>query len=228
MSFIIDEKKDIDPHGFTDVYIALIPQSVGKRTLVPLTREQELDGIKCERLRREKYYAWRLLEYAAEHSLGIDMDKLSPSKDKSGRWNSLICDFSISHTSDAVAVAISSHRVGVDIEELKTPRHPRFADRTLTERELAVYRALEGTEREEYLIRAWCGKEAVFKSLCEDAFIPSSIDTEATDISHKETIANNTIMSDCLAISSKKYVLSVFYDKDHKPRMFADVDLSED
>lgn len=209
---------------FTDVYIAPLPDRIGALPLFPKEREDELFGIANEKVKREKYYVWRLLEYAAVNSLGVSMDRLAPKKGSSGRWTSPICDFSLSHGGGAVAVAISSHRVGVDIEELCAPRHARLAERTLTSGELAEYRTLSDADREGYLITAWSGKEAVFKSREESAFVPSSIDASA--LRSADSSANEyTLISNCLIIYRKKCVLSLFHRAKNKLRVFKDVDL---
>ena len=71
-----------------DVYFSEILDSVKLTGLYPPMREKEIAGVSNERVRREKYCAWRLLEYALERSLGLKIEKLEFAKEKSGRWTS--------------------------------------------------------------------------------------------------------------------------------------------
>ena len=52
-----------------DVYIAKLPEIELNEPLACLERQIEIDGVANERARREKYYVWRLLEYAIKAAL---------------------------------------------------------------------------------------------------------------------------------------------------------------
>ena len=87
------------PVGYTHVYVAPLPdREVGEPLGITL-RDEEIARITNDHLRREKYYAFRLLELAARDSLGLTLEQLSLTKDNTGRWLSPICDISISHSS---------------------------------------------------------------------------------------------------------------------------------
>jgi phosphopantetheinyl transferase len=69
---------------------------------------------------------------------------------------------SVAHTDGvAVAVAACEGTVGVDVERLAAPP-PGFATAAFGADELEE---LPGERREEWLLRAWCAKEAVAKAL---------------------------------------------------------------
>ena len=200
--------------SFTHVYLVPLPETLDFSALGYPPRDEELSAVMSPKVRLEKYSVFRLLEYAARASLGVTLEQLAPTKGECGRWYSPICDFSLSHSKDAVAVAISTSRVGVDIEKLKEPRSLRFPERILTNEELSVYGSLPEQERKGYLISAWCCKEAVFKALGESSFIPSSIDTLNPAATLSEELQEHKLSSDCLEINGEKYAISVFSHKD--------------
>ena len=48
--------------------------------LVPKERQQEVEGCKNERVRREKYLVWKLLAKATKQGLNLDFDNLNFTK----------------------------------------------------------------------------------------------------------------------------------------------------
>lgn len=162
---------------FTHVYIAKMPEEVGNASeIYPEFRKEYIESAKHCEVRRSRFYVWRLLEAALRKSLGIDIKNLAFSVD-SGRWSTPECNFSLSHGGGYIAVALSSEPVGVDIEPISERRSERFAERILSEEELKEYKNTPTDMRKDYLISAWTKKEAIFKSLNKDAFIPQKIDT---------------------------------------------------
>ena len=69
-----------------DLYIAHIPDTPPTGELFPPERAREVNEIQSERAKKEKYYAWRLLEYALARSLGLDAKNLAFFKDENGKW----------------------------------------------------------------------------------------------------------------------------------------------
>ena len=156
----------------TYVYVAEIPNGELKE-LYPKERQLEIKHTKNEKLKREKYYVWRLLEYALAESFGKSISELEFTKHKSGRWSTPFCEFSISHTDGVVAVAISNETVGVDVEVIKPRHNDKTAERIMTAEEYNKYQNLPESERTEFFLSVWTRKEAVFKSLHLDSFVPS-------------------------------------------------------
>jgi len=71
---------------------------------------------------------------------------------------------SLSHKDDvAVAVAGISGNVGVDVERLRELK-PSFESAAFSEKEKSLVDNLGATERNEWLLRFWCAKEAVGKA----------------------------------------------------------------
>lgn len=180
-----------------DVYIAVLPIEESCTPLCCVERQAEIDGISNERVRREKYYVWRLLEYAVKNSLGADASRFCFTKGKNGRWLCEGFEFSLSHSGDALAVAISDKAVGVDIERIRVKSSDRMAKYILTQNEFKEYDLIELENREEWLIQKWCEKEAIFKSQNKESFIPSEIET-----------ANFYSCLKTLLLQNEKYILA--------------------
>ena len=150
-------------NNFTHVYLAQIPNGE-LRNVYPEERQAEIELTKNAKLKREKYYVWRLFEYALFESFGQNISELEFTKHKSGRWSTPFCEFSLSHTDGVVAVAISNEPVGVDIEVIKPRHNDKTAKRVMAEDEYGKYQSLSEAEREEFFFSVWTSKEAIFKS----------------------------------------------------------------
>lgn len=161
-----------------DVYLATLPDREIGEPLRCALRQQEIDGLTNERVRREKYYVWKLLAYGLERSLGIKIADCAFTKDESGRYMTDGVEFSLSHSKNALAVAVSRAPVGVDIEPIKQERCEELAARAMTERELATFREAPEGERPLRFTKAWTAKEALFKASHGQRFEPASWNTE--------------------------------------------------
>ena len=77
-------------------------------------REEFVFSIKDENRKKQSFFVWKLLEYAL-NDLGV---KSSAFDFDNGRWFLINNEvyFSLSHSLDMVAVAISGDFIGVDIE----------------------------------------------------------------------------------------------------------------
>lgn len=179
-----------------DVYIAEIPQDAKIGSISHEEREKEIEDCGSEKVKREKYYAWKLLEYAAEHTFGKKLQKLSLYKNGNGKWECEDFCFSLSHSHSAVAVALSRKSVGVDIEYI-APMKAEIANKILTEREKEEFLALS-EDKNAFLLEKWTQKESVFKALNAPAFHPARIET-----------ADESVQTQTVEIANEKYLLSV-------------------
>ena len=192
---------------FLDIYVTTVCDPLVEYHVLHETRDKELCAISNERVKREKYSAWLLLERAVKESLGLSMDEAELTKDKSGKWISPHFYLSISHCTSLVTVAISHAPVGIDIELLGKERPVTFAKKNLNQRELDDYFALGEGERDEFLLTRWCAKEAIFKKDGGALFIPSSVDSYS-----------QSIISKTFSYGFEKYAAVVSTDTDIKPR----------
>lgn len=198
-----------------DVYVAPLPKGRGRGILYPPARMKEVDVCTHEQVKRQKYYAWKLLEYALERSFGYTIAELSFEKDERGKWTSPACFFSLSHSENALAVAVSGVSVGVDIE-LVRPQKNRFIQKVLTKEETEVFYTLPDSEQTDYLIGKWSEKESVFKSLDLPRFQPSKIQTGEYTLERKK-----------ITLSGETYMLSVAGDIS-AVRFFENISLAEE
>lgn len=175
---------------YIDIYIAEVQKSFNFTPVFPKERENEINAVSNERVKREKYSAWRLLEYALFSSLGISTENAEIFKDENGKWLSPKCEFSISHSGTAVAVAISHAPVGIDVEPLGISLPESFAKKKLTDVELSLYISLNDEEKNEFLLTRWCIKEAIFKKGGGLAFCPSKISSEEKNLFEKRFSLN--------------------------------------
>ena len=165
------------------VYIRSMPFDVADEEIYPIERNNEIMACCSEKVRREKYYVWKLLEVAIEDYLGVKITELT--FEKNGRkWVCNKCYFSLSHSKDVVAVGISNYPIGVDIQYVETISN-------ISSKILA-----DGEDGD--LLELWCKKEALYKAGNDIDFIPSKINTIGMDVSCER-----------LSIADQPYILSV-------------------
>ena len=198
-----------------DVYTCAIPCELEMTPLYPESRQAELDSVSNIRVKTEKWCAWKLLEYALERSLGVKMKQTEFEKNENGKWTSEKCFFSISHSDEAVAVAVSRKPVGVDIESHLPSQNDRFADKILNENERALYDSTADEAREHFLLEKWTAKESLFKKDGTLAgFIPKEQDTLSGGL---RTLSAK--------VGGKSYTLSVATDTPKSLRIYENIDL---
>ena len=191
------------------VYVAKLPKESFTEPLLCIERQREVDGISNEKAQREKYYVWRLLEYAIKNSLGADASRLCFTKGKNRKWSCEGFEFSLSHSGDALAVAISDMAVGIDVEKIRVRKAERMVEYMLTQDERTEYESVSENARDEWLIGKWCAKEAIFKSQNKDVFSPSKIETSEFFCEQRS-----------FEIECEKYILAVASDKFQDVKIF--------
>lgn len=184
--------------GPAEVFIACLPDRDADGSLFPPERQLEVMAKKNLQMRKESYFAWRLFELAALRVTGQSPDELGLKK-VNGRWSAENIDFSISHSGGAIAVAISSDAVGVDIEPLSSGDDgERIARRFFNKDEIALYLSSAPEMRRETFLRIWTAKEAIFKSRAELAFAPSDVDSRS-----------KSVYTEVVSLAECDYVVSV-------------------
>ena len=208
------KKKRITPRKkapFVDVYFAKLPDTPPTSPVLCAARQAEIEGTANERLRREKHYVWRLLCYGLEKSLGLCEADLTFTKEEHGAWTVNGAEFSLSHSKNLLAVAVSLSPVGIDAECV-APHRKEIADKLFTEAEREALDALPADLQERFFITTFTGKEALYKQ-AKGALPLSLLDTTATPLKTGElTVAGNT------------YLWTLATDTPHAVRIF---DLTE-
>lgn len=199
-----------------DVYIAALPENEEMGDLECDVRREEIAAISNERVRREKYFVWKLLCYALERSFGMRGKRLEFVKESYGGWSVGNAYVSLSHSKGALAVAVSRSTVGIDIEHLHSPRGKNIAEHIMNEEELESFKLTPAEQKEERLIEIWTAKEAIFKSKHIASFIPKENDTLSA-----------SFKTSTIVIDDVKYVWSVATTTPERIRIFSDIDLTK-
>ena len=176
------------------IFIAKLPHDAVqpwlKTPIYPPERQAEILACASEKVRKEKYFVWKLLELALWEACGKRLQELTFSKSEHGKWHCDGAEFSLSHSENAVCVAVvhwknsylqadgtssydSEFAIGVDLQRIKTVRADGLATKILTEAELGEYHALDEREKNAFLIHAWAKKESLFKAFGEKGFFTS-------------------------------------------------------
>ena len=114
------------------------------------------------------------MEEAIEALWGVPARKVRFRREEGGRWVSDVSCFSLSHSGNLVAVALSKHPVGVDVEKADPERFAAIPpERLYTERELA---GAKGNAPD--ALKSWTLKEALYKMEGEGGFVPNKTETE--------------------------------------------------
>lgn len=162
------------------VYVATFDESANIEDVLPAERNDYIRAAKDDLLRRQRYWVWKLLRLALCEQFGdVELDLAQAD----GKWfdRSGKAHFSLSHSGNAVAVAVASFPVGVDVQSLSFGNFGGLAKRICTPKELARFDSLPQNERQGYLAELWSLKESIFKLSGNGVFLPSSIDVTCRD-----------------------------------------------
>lgn len=107
---------------FAYLYAAAFPFAAEDKMISFAPRAEEISACSNEFLRKQKFYVWKLLEFATVDALGLKLDLLNLKRDKNGKWHSDKCCFSLTHSKNVVAVALSDNPIGVDAERVDSQR----------------------------------------------------------------------------------------------------------
>ncbi len=156
------------------VYLAPLPDGEPITPVYPWARWQQITECKNERVRKEKYHVWRLLEYAIQEQYRIPLEAVQFTC-ADGKWSSDVCQFSLSHSHGILCIALSCNPVGVDVEKITEPSDA-LAKKIFTAEELQRYNDMPKSERKEYFTRIWTHKESLFKKAGGKGFFTTETD----------------------------------------------------
>lgn len=195
-----EQLKDFKKHRFAKVFVRKYPWDIDT-DIYPAERQNYINDSNNIKVRQQRLFVWKLLEYVIEQDMGLDMSKLKFDR-VGGRW---ICDefeFSLSHTGNIVAVAISDKPIGVDIEFVGNEKFERLKSSSFCcEEEIKT-----GNDN----AMLWTAKEAIFKSLHKTVFRPLDIDSTQYDYSSYRMSNDNILM--CVAGVEDQYIDLVIMD----------------
>lgn len=147
----------------TAIYLAKIPKQI-QGEIYCKERNLEIFSCQSKKVKRQKFYAWRLLELCAKKH-GFNVENLHFSKAQNGKWKCNEFEFSLSHSEDYVAIILSNKNVGIDIQKACDLKCDYFAEKILTEQENLEYIKLSENEKQRYLLEKWTQKESIYKML---------------------------------------------------------------
>ena len=145
------------------ICIAKIPKEI-RGNLYCRERCDEISSCISLKVKRQKFYAWALLESCAQ-KLGFNSCNLHFFKLDNGKWKCSEFEFSISHSEDYVAVILSDVKVGIDIQKESSINVDLFANKILTQNEKLFYSQLDENKKLCFLLEKWTQKECVYKML---------------------------------------------------------------
>ncbi len=174
----------------TEVYYGKL-SAHGAEEIADRERRKYIESFKTEQGQKERINAWILLGFALKDKQNIK--DLNIKRDENGKW---VCDdvyFSLSHSGNGVAVAVSDMPIGVDIERIFRKNQPVSV---LNEREKSIY--LPQSDKDRAFAEIWTKKESIFKKNGKRIFLPKK-----TDSASEETL------SKFINIDGEEYCLSV-------------------
>lgn len=189
---------------FLRVFTAKIPQLQEDTPVYPPSRQAEIDGVKSQKTRIEKYGVWKLLQYAVQSTFSRPFTDFVFTKTVNGKW---VCEdfhLSLSHSKTALAVAISSAPVGVDIQKDEPLSDIKIAKKMLTDEEFIAFQKLPQNQMNAYLVGTWAKKEAAFKRCNQKIFIP-----QKKELTKEEALVTTTIEDENYFLAISSNLLSV-------------------
>lgn len=166
--------------------------------VLPLQRNNQIKSTSNALQQARRFCVWQLLNFALLQTVGKGVEQCDLQLNGNGKWTSSLARFSLSHTDDVVAVAVSGVDVGVDVERLRKAFTSQLAHRVLTQEERDAYDDLPSAQQREYLLEQWTKKEAIFKML----------DGQIATVSKVQT--SNYHAQNCqLALGKVNYVFAV-------------------
>lgn len=198
MGEVTQPQQDKNKKG-TFVFLSKVPENLEIGELFPASRNEEIVSTTNDKVKAEKYWAWKTLEKALDYAFGYKLNQLNLKKNEFGKWTCDKCCFSISHSDGVVAVALSNKGIGIDIEcqerfenkFCEEQKFNNFVDKIIAKKEIRPI-----TIRELTLL--WIQKESAFKFKGEKAFVPNAISTKG-----------NKFLIESAYVNDKEYLFGV-------------------
>ena len=128
--------------------------------LLPKWRQEKVLKLRSKEKQKESTLAFTLLSYALKKDFEIEDFMFIYNEYQKPYLADKAVFFSLSHCSEAVAVGVSVHEIGVDAERISKVR-PKAAERIFSAHELALISA--GANPKLTFTRLWTEKEAIAK-----------------------------------------------------------------
>ena len=177
-----DARRRWNSRPILDVYVSKIDGAAQEAPVYPQERQADIDRCSNPALKASMQKDWEILGFALMRSLRLDIRDLRFEKTRHGKW---LCEgayFSLSHSKDAVAVAVSNKPVGVDIEITgdSIAKFEGESKKLLSlRRKVCTTSELNATgETPQDFLDVWTRKEAIFKCFGTAGFSPRKINAD--------------------------------------------------
>lgn len=173
--FFMNEASCCDTACIAHAFVSVIPQKFDYK-ITTEWRRNEIANAKSLKVKREKAFAWILLEYAVKTVFGNNLESFSPKKNENGK---LVFDkifASISHSGNYVIAVVAKNPVGCDIEEIKQRDFSRLVEKFTTENEKQLFNT--SNDKITCFYKLWTAKEALFKLSKGTIFSPQKISVD--------------------------------------------------
>ncbi len=124
-------------------------------------RIEEIEKTKNDLAKKQKLFAFYLLEHVLEKIFNLDLSSLSLRKEN-GKVLAKGLNVSLTHTKNLVAVAVCKDEVGVDAEVVK-PVSTLFLKKIFDEQELENFKNFSEKDLFEREIKKWTELESYYK-----------------------------------------------------------------
>jgi len=206
-----------------DIYLMKIPDdTVFFDAVSSPKRQKEIENCKNLQIKKEKYYAWKLLETAYKNSAKIDIDTVSFKKEINGKWTANKNYFSITHSDGIVAVAFSNAPCGIDIETMSFFNERRSVKLENLFNKITTSNEKNEPTKENFLIY-WTQKESIFKFSNLRYFSPSKINV--SEYPCDTLISNGEVY---ISISSDMLKNTRFFVKNEKITQISREEIEKD
>lgn len=181
-----------------------MPEGLPAGPFYPKERAEEIEKAQTLKGKREKAWAWKVLETVIRLETGRSLKECDLSKSPNGKWESPFFFFSLSHAREICGVAIGEMPLGLDVESADDKRlNKRYVEKIMTSGELERLGNNLGPIE---AISLWTKKESVFKLKGLSGFVPREVESAAAD-------------SYLVSVHAKRCVVSLASDPDgEKPR----------
>ncbi len=176
------------------VFVAKVPKIIRFEPIYPECRWKEIVESTSEKVKKQKYAVWQLLKWVIENQYNLKFEDIVFSKSSNGKWLADKFCFSLSHTSDFVAVCIDNQPIGLDIEVLNEQKMTKkLFEHIATDKEKT--KCLSPVAKDIAIL--WTKKESVFKYMDKGGFVPYKIETEDYLTSSMVSDKFNIVVSVC-------------------------------
>lgn len=163
----------------TEIYCLKISDSLTNeqinrlRKVITVENNNRLDKFRFRADMLRTLFGELLTRYAVSEILDIDTDKITIKRDKFNKpyFPDLPLHFNISHSEDYVICALSSNKIGIDIEKI-TDIDIKIAENFFSENEYNFLSGLNQSDRKQKFFEFWTIKESYVKFTGKGMYIP--------------------------------------------------------